>query len=79
MKWYAEVDRFECRDDGGASVTVVVRQELRQSGQPGGQGLVHGSPDFATLSGEPIEKLDSMRFRLGTSGTTLTRRRRRLG
>ena len=73
MEWYAEVDRFEVRQ-GLALLTVVVRQKLvTQDHADGSQGLIHSAPSYLTLDGLAVERIDSRRFRIVSTGEVLER------
>ena len=70
MKWWAETDQFECVDNTGAVITIVVHQQLSEPGS-GGQGLIQGPPAYNTLDGQQIERLDAASYRLTETGSIL--------
>jgi hypothetical protein len=71
MEWLAEVDRFEARH-GQSVITIVVRQKLTEVEQSS-QGLIHGSPSYATLDGKALERIDGRHFRIVDTGDVLER------
>ena len=75
LEWYAEVDRFLCSDGSDESVTIVVRQRLVESDTGGPFHIVHGRPEYSTVDGRDVERLDLRTFRIEGSRTLLMRQR----
>jgi hypothetical protein len=75
LEWYAEVDRFLCSDGSDEAVTIVVRQQLVERDTGGPFHIVHGRPEYTTVDGRDVERLNLRTFRIAGSRTLLKRQR----